>query len=405
MQISPYLVPDSLPRLLKDCLTIGKNPDEQDILLMSVLTGASACLPNLVFRYGHTGKTYHPNMQTFVMAGSASGKGVANMALGLVAAVEEKYGLLIPGDSTYPAFFQALYEHDGFGYVHESEGSVITDIWKSGAATYNTALRKAAEHEPISRNRVLQGTQSIQHPQLSMLLTGTFDQFKTLVPSVQNGYFSRLSVLVVRGRHAFDPSVFAVQKVQENTSVKTAGHRLLHLYEELSQRETPIELVLTGEQAEKLGRHFAKQYEALVGELGDNFHPSVVRAGVTVMRVASILTALRKATEETAAADQWACTEEDFNTALLISSKLLLHSADAYLQIEGDKEKAVPEQEMPVQQQTLYCMLPEAFNTGECLAYAHQIGMADRTVKRWLSHWSETGKLQHVQHGEYKKVS
>ena len=37
--------------------------------------------------------------------------------------------------------------------MHESEGSVITDIWRTAAANYNTALRKAAEHEPISRNR------------------------------------------------------------------------------------------------------------------------------------------------------------------------------------------------------------------------------------------------------------
>lgn len=406
MQISPYLVPDSLPGLLKDCMTIGKNTDEQDILLMSVLTGASSCLPNLVFRYGHTGKKYHPNLQTFVMAGSASGKGVANLALELVAPIEEKYGLLIAGDSTYPAFFQSLYDHDGFGYVHESEGSVITDIWKSGAATYNTALRKAAEHESISRNRVLQGSLCIEHPQLSMLLTGTFDQFKALVPSVQNGYFSRLSVLVVRGKHAFDPSVFSSEKARANTQIKAAGERLLGLYEQLRQRETPIHLELTKEQAEVLGIHFAKQYEALVGRLGDNFHPSVVRAGITVMRIASVLTALRKAGEEDAGnVDSWACTKEDFDTALLISSKLLLHSADAYMQIEGAKEKAVPEQELPVQQLTLFSLLPEAFNTGKCLEYARQIGMSDRTVKRWLSHWSESGKIERLQHGEYKKVS
>ena len=32
--------------------------------------------------------------------------------------------------------------------MHESEGSVITDIWRNGAANYNTALRKAYPSVP-----------------------------------------------------------------------------------------------------------------------------------------------------------------------------------------------------------------------------------------------------------------
>lgn len=405
MQISPYLVPDSLPGSLKDCLTVAKNTDEQDILLMSVLTGMSACLPNLVFRYGHTGKTYHTNLQTFVMAGSASGKGIANMALELVRPVDERYGLLIPGDSTYPAFFQALYEHEGAGYLHESEGSVITDVWKSGTATYNTALRKAAEHEPITRNRMLQGTMEIKNPRLSMLLTGTFDQFRKLVPSVQNGFFSRLSVLVVRGRHRFDPSVFSAQLHQKESAIRRLGQQLLPLYEKLTEREQPVEFALTAEQAERLGRHFAQEYEALIGELGDNFHPSVVRAGIQMMRVAAILTAMRKAGSGEKQTERWECSEEDFETALLISCKLLMHAADAYMQIEGAKEPAVPEKALSVQQVTLYKLLPETFNTVNCLECAKRIGVADRTAKRWLGQWTETGKLEHKKHGEYRKVS
>ena len=51
--------------------------------------------------------------------------------------------------------------------MHESEGSVITDIWKTSAANYNTALRKTAEHEPISRNRIRSASE-IRKPRLSM---------------------------------------------------------------------------------------------------------------------------------------------------------------------------------------------------------------------------------------------
>ena len=59
----------------------------------------------------------------------------------------------VRGDSSYPGFYKQLERQNGRGYIHESEGSVITDVWRSSVANYNTALRKAAEHEPITRNR------------------------------------------------------------------------------------------------------------------------------------------------------------------------------------------------------------------------------------------------------------
>ncbi len=208
MLITPYLSKESLPQMLADCLTLARTAEEKDMLLVSLLTAASSTLPHISFLHGHLGKRYYANMQTFIMAGAASGKGIASMALELVRPIHEKYPLILPGDSTYPAFFKALYEQDGIGYMHESEGSVITDIWKGSAMTYNTALRKAAEHEPLSRNRCANGNTIIPCPRLSCLLTGTFSQFKTLVPNVENGFFSRLTTLVIRNKKDFDATIF-----------------------------------------------------------------------------------------------------------------------------------------------------------------------------------------------------
>lgn len=404
MQFCPYLVPDSLPSLLKDCLTKVKNPNEQDILLLSLLTASSACLPNVVFRYGHTGKEYHPNLQTFIMAGAASGKGIASLALDLVRPLHEKRPLIIPGDSTYPAFFQQLQEQAGVGYLHESEGSVITDVWRSSTATYNTALRKASEHEPITRNRVLSGPSVIETPCLSMLLTGTFDQFRMLVPSVHNGFFSRLTTVVIRGRQTFDPGVFTAES-ESYSAIEVAGQQLLQLHEKLLTRDEPVRFRLTESQAAKIGRHFQQEYEALVAALGDNFHPSVVRAGITMMRLAAVLTAWRKASTFEAIEDEWLCSEEDYETALLLSSKLLVHAADAYQQIEDSKVAAVPSSESALQKVTLFALLPECFTTSESVACAKRIGIGERTIKRWLSQWAKCGRLNHVQHGEYKKMS
>ena len=121
LRIVEYLNLDTLPEPLQRMLSQASTPAERDMLLMATLTATSACLPNLYFRYGPTGKRYYANLQCFILAAAASGKGIANQALEMIRPVEEIYPTLIPGDSTFPAFFKRLYENGGRGYVHESE--------------------------------------------------------------------------------------------------------------------------------------------------------------------------------------------------------------------------------------------------------------------------------------------
>lgn len=45
------------------------------------------------------------------------------------------------------------------------------------------------------------------------------------------------------------------------------------------------------------------------------------------------------------------CPERFFRTALLITGKLILHADDAYNQIEGQKQQAVPERKGSYQKQ------------------------------------------------------
>ena len=290
LRIVEHLDMQNLPTILQNMLSLASTPEEQDILLMSTLTAASACVPKLYFRYGPTGKRYYANLQAFILAASASGKGIANQALEMVRVVDSTHPMLIAGDSTLAAWYMSLEEQGGRGYMHESEGSVITDIWKTAAANYNTALRKAAEHEAISRNRCY-GSSEIKCPKLSMLLTGTFNQYRALVPSVENGYFSRLLALVIRETHPFDKRYVSATGGQ-SVIPKQAGNQLLKIYESLMQKPEQ-EWSLTDAQKERLGEHLETEYATLISLLGDNFHSVVVRMAVQIERIAMVLTAMR----------------------------------------------------------------------------------------------------------------
>ena len=430
LRIVEHLDMQNLPTILQNMLSLASTPEEQDILLMSTLTAASACVPKLYFRYGPTGKRYYANLQAFILAASASGKGIANQALEMVRVVDANHPMLIAGDSTLAAWYMSLEERGGRGYMHESEGSVITDIWKTAAANYNTALRKAAEHEAISRNRCY-GSSEIKCPKLSMLLTGTFNQYRALVPSVENGYFSRLLALVIRETHPFDKRYVSATGGQ-SVIPKQAGNQLLKIYESLMQKPEQ-EWSLTDEQKERLGEHLETEYGTLIGLLGENFHSVVVRMAVTIERIAMVLSAMRSGEsdspgkEERSHADSAGkytgkgeielpeydsglmdgvifCSDQDYETAEMIGNKLLMHMAAAYRMIDGESQELVPEIKSLDQRKVLFEQLPEEYETKTLIDEGRTQGISRNTTLRWNDKWIAEGLVQRIHQGIYKKV-
>ena len=412
LRIVEHLDMQQLPESLQQMLSLASTPEEQDIILMATLAAASACVPNLYFRYGMTGKKYYANLQCFILAAAASGKGIANQSLEMVRVIDEQYPMLIAGDSTLAAFYKALEEQNGCGYLHESEGSVITDIWKAGAANYNTALRKAAEHEPISRNRV-KGASEIKNPRLSMLLTGTFGQYRALVPSVENGYFSRLLTVVIPSTNGFDKRYVSSKGAQSAIPLQV-GRALLSTYETLLNGEER-EWSLTDAQKERLGNHLETEYATLIGLLGENFHSAVVRMAVQIERMAMILTAMRGMSAFNAdeidgekdrpyMVDAIYCSDEDYETAEVIGNKMLLHMAAAYRMIDGDKQDVVPEIKPLDQRKVLFEQLKGTFERKELIKEAKAQGISERTAERWNDKWLEHGQVIKLEHGRYRKV-
>jgi len=403
LRIVEHLNMSNLPEPIQRMLSLATTPEEQDILLMATLAAASACVPNVYFRYGPTGKKYFANLQCFILAASASGKGIANLALDMIRVIDNRYPLLIPGDSTLPAWYKVLAEQNGCGYMHESEGSVITDIWRASAANYNTALRKAAEHEPLSRNRCLEQSE-IPSPRLSMLLTGTYNQYRALVPSVENGYFSRLLTLCIRETHPFDRRYVSAKPTQ-SAIPQQVGHQLLRLYEPLVFDEER-EWSLTDAQKERLGEHLETEYTTLISLLGDNFHSAVVRMAVQIERIAMILSLLRMPLSVASGLnpDILTCSDTDYATAELIGNKLLLHMAAAYRMIDGDTLDLVPDIKPLDQRQVLFEQLPIEYENKVLFCEAKTQGISTRTATRWNDNWQELGLIQKIKHGVYKKV-
>ena len=404
LRIVEHLDMQKLPESVQQMISLASTPEEQDIILMATLAAASACVPNMYFRYGPTGKKYYANLQCFILAAAASGKGIANQALEMVRVIDEQHPMLIAGDSTLAAWYKALEAQGGVGYMHESEGSVITDIWKASAANYNTALRKAAEHESISRNRC-KGASEIKNPRLSMLLTGTFGQYKALVPSVENGYFSRLLTVVIRGTNGFDKR-YVSTKGGQSAVPQMVGNRLFRTYEALMEGDER-EWSLTDAQKERLGEHLETEYATLIELLGDNFHSAVIRMAVQIERIAMILSAMRGIESRILSGktdEALYCLDEDYETAEMIGNKMLLHMATAYRMIDGDAQEVVPEIKPIDQRKVLLEQLKSTFERKELIHEAKTQGVSERTAERWNDKWQEEGIVIKLEHGRYRKV-
>ena len=427
LHIAKHVEPENLPAMIQPIMSLAQSDAERDMLLMSLLTAAGSCMPNLYFRYGLTGKKYYANLQCFIVGSAACGKGIANLALELVSKVHEAAPLVIAGDSSYPGFYKQLERQNGRGYIHESEGSVITDVWRSSVANYNTALRKAAEHEPITRNRARDNS-SIACPQLSVLLTGTFSQYKALVPSIENGYFSRLLTLIINDQQAFS-SRYVEPANGSNGVMGAAAQQLYDLCQAL-YKSRPMEFSLTSEQRARLGQHLETVYPALMSLLGDNFHSVVLRMAVHIERIAMILTAMRhsaltrgegdelksphtmRENEHTDSRmtfgkinDAFVCSDEDYQTAEMIGNKLILHMAAAYRMIKGAEEVSVPKVQPLDQRKMLLSMLPEEFESYKLVEEGKSQGIPARTVARWNDKWVEEGVVVKIRQGHYRKLT
>lgn len=417
MRITPYLEMGEMPEFLTKLLALAKDDAERDMLLMSVLTATSSALPNLYFRHGSLQKRYSANLLCFIEAPAAFGKSIAGVGSELLKEIDKEMPLFIAGNSTFAAFVDRLQQKKGIAYSYTSEGSVITNIWKrNGCSGYSDLLRQAAEHETIHVSRKTEADIVIKNPRLSMLITGTFDQFRAFLPSAQNGLFSRILTLVVREEASFDAEIFTkgLQTPEEGSNspqiiIAQQAQRLKALFEKLYCAPSPVLFQWTQKQAEELGLLFREEGMSLMEKLGPNFHSCVARTAVNTERIAMVLTALRHVNENENENIQegtvWICDDRDYRAAAIIGQKLLFHIADAYTQVGADQEEAIPAAKKSLQRDTLFSLLPTEFETNECVAESKRMGVHERTAMRWVERWIEDGKIYKSSHGIYRKVA
>ena len=407
--ITPYLAEGQLPTLLAEALSVSPEGETRDMLLLSLLTNCAYALPAMRMLHGRPHHTYSPELLTMIVAPAASGKGIMNYGRLLLQAIEGQNGkqVYIPANSSASALLKMMDEYDGRGIVFATEMDTLTQTLRAAYGQFGDIVRCIFEHETVSQLR-RQNNEfiEIRSPRIAMLLSGTPNQVSPLLRNRENGLMSRFACYVVNNRMDFDDHVW---DVEEEGNIPHESMLYDRLATELGDRYLWMETAghecyfyLTNTQLKTIKRMFRSEYDTYSAEFGDLFDASLKRMPVIMKRIGMILAGLRLDMTKPLP-ERVVCSEEDFQTMLLIGHKLLMHAAMVFQMMPELKATPVGEIGGNMLQRQFFQMLPTDFTKQDAVKQAEVLGVAESTMKRWLTKYVQTSDIERIGQGLYKK--
>ena len=415
---------DRLPDFLKRGLTHVRNKRERDILLLSMITNISGCLPGVRMNYG--GMVYSADLYLVALAGSGRGKGVMQLAAILPAAIQGYYDELnrkdereyrqkllkwnleerlaaqekrVPDLDQCPEMpverilkvapnisksqlILALEAGGSVGLVmNASELDMISSAMHQEYGKHDDVMRAASQHEEVSSyfktdHRLV----IVSDPHLALCASGTPAQLHKFISSLENGMYSRVAFYVGQAPWEYKSANPGKVRLDMRAYFKGMGEELLRMFIFLSGSST--EVIFTEEQWKEHTERFRTYLREVVAEDDDSPGAIVLRHGLMMSRIAMVLTALRKC-EPQWNTSEWKCSDEDFRTAMQIVDVLLEHSLLLSTSMDDTAGRIRPVKAFFKLRPVLRTM-PREFTYSELMAAANEAGLPTASVKRYL---------------------
>ena len=433
----------NLPSILRKAVDTMHIPQEKDLVLIgSIVTLSSVLLP---FRTIFHGRTIFPNMFLFVPGPAGSGKGRLDFCYRLVRPIhndkrelwqlqQEEYKqeldryralskkekanttspvkppitlLRVPANCSATSFAEAMADN-GNMLMFETEGDTVVNTFKSDYGNYSDNFRKAFAHEEFGYLR--RGNDSeekeVHNPRLSVVLSGTPEQVKSLIPNAENGLLSRFIFYTLSatdewldgfsGYDADNP----LEKVFDDL-----GNEVERYYQHLKNIQE-VWFTLSFVQQQKFNDYFAEEKQRMKALNGDLYNASTHRLSWALLRISMILTALR-CMDTGKVPEKVECSDIDFDIALSII-RTVSHHNDYIFNVlnEGVTEEVkISETYSSAARSTLLSILPDSFTSKDMQAAAVKISKSVRTVERQIRRAIDNGQVKELGKGSYQKIS
>ena len=449
----PYFPQDhDWPEPLKSILSFAKTPAQHDVLLLGAMTVLGASLSHIVrCKYGD--KWQYPCLQTFITGHAAAGKSVLVWVRKLIEPIHEEIRrqvaesmkvyrkelrayealgkarkdkeppvappnrmFIIPGNNTGTGLLQNLIDSDGTGIICESEADTVSTAIGTEFGNWSDTLRKAFDHDRLSYNRRTDREyQEVSRSYLSVLLSGTPAQVKPLIPTAENGLFSRQNFYYMP-RVTQWADQFGEDEVDVDEEFRLMGNEWKNTLDELTLRGL-FTLKLTHAQHKQFNFLFDKLFHRSGKINGDEMGSSVIRLAVNACRMMSIVAILRSLEDSSLVKPdahissdnlkdriipRWnmVITDDDFHAVLALVEPLYLHATHvlSFLSSSVIKRRSTADKNM------LFAEMEDEFTRRLLLEKAHDRRIPESTALTWLKRLTKQGALVSVDgKGTYHK--
>ena len=442
------------PEFLQRIIKAGGNMIQHDIMLLGALTALGACMSRYV-RCLYGGKYHHPSLQCFVVAPSASGKGILSYIRLLVEPIHDEIRtevatqmkaykkekaaydamgkerskmeapqmppnrmFLISGNNTGTGILQNIMDSDGTGLICEAEADTLSTAIGSDHGHWSDTLRKAFDHDRLSYNRRTdQEYREVKKSYLSVLISGTPSQVQTFIPTAEDGSYSRQLYYYMCGISKWI-SQFMGNEIDWEEIFTAMG---LEWKEKLSVIKSHgiHTLQLTDEQKEEIDTVFSDLFERSSVANGREMYSFVARLAVNLCRIMSEVAVLRAlesphpydfktspsspfTPDKEIPADnckdgiitRWdvSISQEDFHAVLSLTEALYCHATHILSFLPSTEVS----HRCNADRDYLFQKLGNEFTRTQLLEEAVAMGIKENTALTWLKRLTKYGKLVSV---------
>ena len=442
------------PEFLQRIIKAGGNMIQHDIMLLGALTALGACMSRYV-RCLYGGKYHHPSLQCFVVAPSASGKGILSYIRLLVEPIHDEIRtevatqmkaykkekaaydamgkerskmeapqmppnrmFLISGNNTGTGILQNIMDSDGTGLICEAEADTLSTAIGSDHGHWSDTLRKAFDHDRLSYNRRTdQEYREVKKSYLSVLISGTPSQVQTFIPTAEDGSYSRQMYYYMCGISKWI-SQFMDNGIDWEEIFTAMGLEWKGKLSEIKAHGIHT-LQLTDEQKEEFDTVFSGLFERSSVANGREMYSFVARLAVNLCRIMSEVAVLRAlesphpydfktspsspfTPDKEIPADnckdgiitRWdvSISQEDFHAVLSLTEVLYCHATHILSFLPSTEISHRPNADRDY----LFQKLGNEFTRTQLLEEAVAMGIKENTALTWLKRLTKYGKLVSV---------
>ena len=194
---------------------------------------------------------------------------------------------LIAGNNSATGVLENLMDADGVGLICESEADTLSAAIGTDYGHWSDTLRKAFDHDRLSYNRrTNREYREISRTFLSVLLSGTPAQVQPLIPSAENGLFSRQLFYSMPATTGWVNQFGGTEGNNDlDRRFEAWGKEWEQRLQELVPRVSVLTFLLTDVQQYRFNDAFTRLFDTACITQNGTMKSSVTRLAVNILRL------------------------------------------------------------------------------------------------------------------------